>query len=109
MGCEAKGCGCDLNTKCDMKSPLKSNQKVQRGNDDWCEERREVFAFVVLLLMPKSVLPLFLDEIACAPSTPSNLINVSLTKFSKRRRIFVGEFREIFGDGRGGERKLDFP
>lgn len=104
MGCEAKGCGCDLNTKCDMKSPLKSNQKVQRGNDDWCEERREVFAFVVLLLMPKSVLPLFLDEIACAPSTPLNLINVSLTKFS-----LWGNFGKFLGMTGEGERKLDFP
>lgn len=45
-----------MNTKCDMPARAfwnESNQRIQRGNDDWCEPTTNFLAFVVLLLMPK--------------------------------------------------------
>lgn len=49
--------------------------------------RREIFAFnakSVLLVVCQ-----FDEGAACAPSTPSNLINVSLTKFSGEERNLI--------------------
>lgn len=56
VGCEAKGWECDLNTKYRHEAPSGMNQ-IKKSKEETMigVKRREIFAFVVLLLMPKNV------------------------------------------------------